>query len=115
MKTKRISSLLFACAMLLCITTSCDDDFVDYDVLGTITGTVIDLDTHEPIQSATVTLSPSGMNTFTGSDGYFEFLDLNARQYTVTVQKTGYVTNRKTVTTVAGGNVNISLTLQKNQ
>lgn len=115
MKTKRISLLLFACAMLLCITTSCDDDFVDYNVLGSISGTVIDVDTHDPVQSAIVTLSPSGLNTYTGLDGYFEFLDPNVRQYTVTVQKTGYVTNRKTVTTNAGGNVNISLTLQKNQ
>lgn len=115
MKTKRINSLLFACAMLLCITTSCDDDFVDYDVLGSISGTVIDVDTHNPVQSATVTLSPSGYNTYTGDDGRFEFIDLDARQYTVTVQKTGYVTNRKTVTTIAGGNVDISLTLQKNQ
>lgn len=113
MKTKRISSLLLACSMLFCIITSCSDDLVDYNVLGSISGTVIDVDTHDPIQSVTVTLSPSGYNTYTGDDGRFEFIDLDARQYTVTVQKTGYVTNRKTVTTIAGGNVDISLTLQK--
>ena len=101
--------------MLLCSTTSCSDDLIDYNVLGSISGTVIDVDTHNPVRSATVTLSPSGYNTYTGDDGHFEFIDLDARQYTVTVQKTGYVTNRKTVTTIAGGNVDISLTLQKNQ
>lgn len=111
---KRIGSVLMACAMLLCFVTSCDDGMVDYNVFGSISGTVIDVDTGNPIQQATVTLSPSGMNTYTGDDGHFEFLDLDARQYTVTVQKTGYQTNRKTVTTIAGGNVNISLTLKKN-
>lgn len=110
----KISSLVMAFAMLLCFTSSCTDDLVDYDVYCTISGTVIDLDTHDPVQSATVTLSPSGYNTYTGDDGRFEFIDLDARQYTVTVQKTGYVTNRKTVTTIAGGNVDISLTLKKN-
>lgn len=114
MKTK-ISFLLMACAMLFCFATSCSDDYVDYNVLGSISGTVIDVDTHNPVQSATVTLSPSGYNTYTGDDGRFEFIDLDARQYTVTVQKSGYITNRKTVTTIAGGNVDISLTLQKNQ
>lgn len=103
-----------ACAMLLCFVTSCDDGMVDYDVFGTISGTVIDVDTGNPVQQATITLSPSGLNTYTGDDGHFEFLDLDARQYTVTVQKTGYKTNRKTVTTIAGGNVDVSLTMQKN-
>lgn len=97
---------------LTALTTSCEP--VVYDTFCTISGTVIDLDTGDPIQQATVTLSPTGYNTYTGDDGHFEFIDLDARQYTVTVQKTGYVTNRKTVTTVAGGVVDVSLTLQKN-
>ena len=96
---------------LIALATSCEP--VTYDTFCTISGTVIDLDTGDPIQQATVTLSPSGVNTYTGYDGTFEFLDLDARQYTVTVQKTGYITNRKTVTTVAGGVVTIQLTLQK--
>ena len=104
-------TLLFLMA-LIALVTSCEP--VTYDTFCTISGTVIDLETGDPIQQATVTLSPSGLNTYTGDDGHFEFLDLDARQYTVTVQKTGYVTNRKTVTTVAGGVVDINLTLQKN-
>ena len=96
---------------LIALTTSCNP--VSYDTFCTITGTVIDMDSGEPIQSALVTLSPSGNNTYTGYDGHFEFLDLDACQYTVTVQKTDYVTNRKTVTTIAGGVVDISLTMQK--
>lgn len=110
----RLGSLVLACAMLLCFTTSCEDDLVTYDTFGSISGTVIDLDSGDPIPQAMVTLSPSGMNTYTGNDGHFDFLDLDARQYTVTVQKTGYATNRKTVTILAGGNVDISLTLKKN-
>ncbi len=112
MKT-RFSFLLLAFTMLLCFTTSCNDS-VYYDVFCTISGTVIDVDSGDPIQNATVTLSPSGKNTYTGSDGQFEFLELEASQYTVTVQKTGYQTNRKTVTTIAGGTVDVSLTMKKN-
>ena len=99
--------------MLLCVSTSCNDDLDDYSVLGTISGTVVDVVSGDPIQNATVTLSPSGKNVFTGSDGSFEFLDLEARQYTLTVQKTGYESNRKQVTTVAGGVVTVQLTMKK--
>lgn len=112
MKTK-LGSLLMACAMLFCFTTSCEDPVI-YDTFCSISGTVIDVDTGDLIPQATVTLSPSGMNTYTGSDGHFEFLDLEERQYTITVQKTGYQTNRKTVTTIAGSTMDVSLTLKKN-
>lgn len=110
----KLSSVLLAFAMMLCFTTSCNDGLTDYNVFCTISGTVIDVDTGEPVPQATVTLSPSGKNTYTGTDGHFEFLDLDALQYTVTVQKSGYQTNRKTVTTIAGGTVDVSLTLKKN-
>lgn len=83
-------------------------------VYGAISGTVVDLETGEPIAGAVVTLSPNGMNIYTGDDGRFEFLDLDARQYTVTAQKTGYITNRKTVVLVAGSVVDINLIMQKN-
>ena len=84
------------------------------EVFGAISGTVVDLETGEPIAGALVTLSPGGMNIYTGDDGRFEFLDLDARQYTVTAQKTGYITTRKTVTIVAGSVVDINLILRKN-
>jgi hypothetical protein len=48
-----------------------------------------------------------------GDDGRFEFKDLEAVQYTITVQKTGYQTNRKTVTAVAGESVKADIPLIK--
>lgn len=106
--------LVMVFAMLLCFTTSCTDDLVDYEVFGSISGMVIDIDTQNPIPHALVTLSPSGINTYTGNEGNFEFIDLDAHQYSITVQKNGYITNRKTVTIVPGGNRDICITMEKN-
>lgn len=86
---------------------------VTYDVFSTITGTVVDEQTKDPINGVSVILSPSGKNSITGSDGYFEFQDLEAGQYTLTVQATGYSTNRKTVTVVPGEVEQISMTMKK--
>ena len=84
------------------------------EMFGAISGTVIDLEKGEPIEGALVTLSPTGMNVYTGSDGRFEFHDLDApRQYTITAQKTGYCTNRKTVTIIQGDVVSFIIILQK--
>ncbi|MBQ8704276.1 MAG: carboxypeptidase-like regulatory domain-containing protein [Bacteroidales bacterium] len=108
---KKILATLVLGLSLLAMAVSCTP--TEYDIYSTISGTVVDVDNGEPVAQATVTLSPSGLNTYTGSDGHFDFTELEAKQYTVTVQKTGYESNRKTVTAPAGETVNISLTMKK--
>jgi hypothetical protein len=71
------------------------------------------MSTGDVIAGALVTLAPSGKNTYTGVDGFFEFQNLDAQQYTLTVQATGYSTNRKTVTVVAGATAAVNITLEK--
>ncbi len=83
------------------------------DITGTLSGTVVEMTTGDVIAGALVTLAPSGKNTYTGVDGFFEFQDLEAQQYTMTVQATGYQTNRKTVSIVAGATERVNITLQK--
>ena len=91
--------------------SSCEP--VTYDTFGTLTGTVVEMATGDVIAGALITLSPSGKNTYTGADGFFEFQDLDAQQYTVTVQADGYSTNRKTVTIIAGATERVNITLDK--
>lgn len=102
----------FLCLILLGLMSSCSP--TEYDLFGNISGTVIDVDTGEPVQQATVTLSPTSKNTYTGMDGMFEFHELEAQQYTLTVQKTGYQANRKLVNVNPGETTNVALVMQKN-
>lgn len=88
---------------------------VEYDTFATITGTVLDYDNGEPISNALITVTPTGVNTYTGNDGQFQFDDVEAASYTVRAQKTGYGANSKYVNAEAGQTVNVSLTLKKNQ
>lgn len=85
----------------------------EYDTFGTIYGVVSDNTTGQPLANASVLLSPTGVTKLTGNDGYFEFNDLTPQQYTVTVQKTGYATNRKSVTAIIGESVEANITLIK--
>jgi len=88
----------------------CDQQ--EYDVFSTIAGYVSDAESGEPLPSATVTISPTGKSVLTGSDGLFEFDDVDAQQYTITAQKNGYATNRTRVTALAGETVSVNLTLE---
>ena len=90
--------------------SSCAKDEVN--PFGNIYGVVVNSNTSEPIQGARVTLTPTGKSTVTGNDGSYEFVDLEAGQYKVTVQANGYTSTLKNVTVVAGekaiGDVSIS-------
>ncbi|MBO4739014.1 MAG: carboxypeptidase regulatory-like domain-containing protein [Bacteroidales bacterium] len=108
MKKIVISLLFFTIAGLF---SACKPEA--YDTFGDIVGSVIDVSTGESVKQATVTLTPTAKNTYTGTDGQFEFLELEAQQYTLTVQKDGYVTNRKLVNVIGGETINVSLVMEK--
>ena len=80
---------------------------------GTIYGIVSDVETAETLPNAAVVLSPGGAYQMTGNDGRFEFTELEIRQYTITVQKDGYSTNRKTVNAIVGEPVEANIPMSK--
>ena len=99
-------SMLFAIIIL----GACARDIVPFT--GNINGKVTDAETGEVLQGVTLTIIPSGASRTTGSDGCFEFIDMDPKQYEIQAKKSGYITNNKTVTVVAGRDVSgdISLT-----
>ena len=96
--------------MALVMMVGCEP--VTYDVFATVCGTVVDRETMEPIEGVSVILSPSAKNQVTGADGRFEFAELDAVQYTITVQKAGYSTNRKLVNAIAGETTETTITME---
>ena len=76
MKTSKVglALLLVCCAWAVLIVTGCAKDEVD--TTGTIYGIVNDADNGEPVSGVYVVLNPRGKTTNTGSDGRFEFLDM---------------------------------------
>jgi len=104
-------AILLSCVFLLGMFGSCTKD--EISLYSTLYGVITDHETGEPIANASVVLSPGGKTKITGTDGCYEFLDLDAAQYTITVQKTGYQTNRKTVMAVAAEKTEANIPLTK--
>ena len=86
-----VSSLFQACGSKEEVTTT-----------GGIYGTVLDKEDGEPIRNAEISLSPGGKTTVVGSNGTYEFVDLEPRLYTVNVTADGYDYNSKTAKVVSG-------------
>jgi len=97
--------------LLLLTISSCSKD--ERNLYADLYGIVSDNATAEPIAGANVMLTPGGVTKTTGTDGRFEFNNLDPMQYTITVQKSGYQTNRKTVTAVTGEKKEANVPLTK--
>jgi hypothetical protein len=104
-------TLLLTCALLISAYSGCSKE--EYNTYATLYGVVTDHETGEPIANASVALAPGGKTKTTGTDGSYEFQDLDPAQYTITVQKAGYQTNRKTVTAVVGEKTEANIPLTK--
>ena len=91
---------LFSLLFCLIALGACEED---PEVLtGNIVGKVTDSSTGEVMHGVTVTITPGGLSRTTGSDGYFEFRDLEPKQYEIQARKDGYTTNNKTVNVITG-------------
>ncbi|MCM1555866.1 MAG: carboxypeptidase-like regulatory domain-containing protein [Bacteroides sp.] len=113
MKTRKLFLLAFLSGSLAPLATSCKT--TTYDSFGEIYGTVCNSSTNEPIEGALVTLSPGAKTYMTLLNGSFTFKELDIEQYTLTVQKEGYSTNRKIITPVAGQGVEAIIFLAPRQ
>lgn len=106
-----MKKILFLCLVLLTLLLSCSKE--EYDSFGTLYGVVSDIKTGDPLSNVTVTLSPGGSTKLTGSDGQFEYTSLTPQQYTITVQKSGYQTNRKDVVAVVGEKIAVNISMKQ--
>lgn len=87
---KSIAGILSAATMLatLMVWYSCTKD--SEVTTGGIYGTVTDYATGEPVGNANVKLKPTGETTLTGSDGTYEFKDLDPNKYSLHLSKAEY-------------------------
>lgn len=104
---------VFLFAILAIMFAGCTED--EYSLMGSINGTVTDVITGEPIKNVSLTLSPSGKSATTGSDGVFEFINLEAAQYKIQARHNDYKTDTKTVVVVAGETVPGDMQLTPNE
>lgn len=109
---KKAALCLVGVCLCIGLCEGCSDKD-DYEVYAVLHGVVTDYNTGEPIENAAVTLSPSSHTQKTDLTGNYRFEQLDARQYTITVQKADYRPNRKTITAVSGEETEVHIALEK--
>ena len=97
--------------MVLITLFSCARDEVS--LTGDIAGIVKDRKTSETLQGCAVTLSPLGRTTTTGTDGRYEFKDLQPETYSLEFSKDGYEPDRKNVVVMAGQSATVDVMMNQ--
>jgi hypothetical protein len=93
---RKVSVIIVSLLLLL----SCSK--TEPDMFGSVSGIVTDARSGEPVRGVGVTLNPGGIKTTTGSDGRYEYLEIDPGQYTVQAMKDGYQTASLSVVVQAG-------------
>lgn len=108
---KTISSFMLGlCAIFLLISCTKDEE----PMTGTIVGFVSDYaNANSAIAGATVTVNSKGLTKTTGSDGRFEFTDLEPGTYSIAASANNYQPTTKQVTVYAGQSANCDFQLEK--
>ncbi len=108
---RALTALLILILCPIGLLLSCTNE--DYEIYSEIHVVVTDYDTGAKIENASVVLSPSSQTKTTDAEGSCIFENLDSQQYTLTVQRSGYQPNRKTVNAISGERIEITIPLTK--
>lgn len=100
----RYSVLLFSLLII-----SCTKDIVD--TTGNLIGVISDSRSGAFLSGVSVALSPTGKTITTGIDGKYEFRDVESQEYSISVSKSGYKSDKKTAFVQAGNDTNLDFQL----
>ena len=107
-----MKKILYCLGICILLFSSCAQQ--ELNVFGSVTGIVKDAQTSNPLSGVKVTVTYTGASQITTSEGQFMFDNLDAQEYTLTFEKSGYMTTTQTVKVLAGETVSVHVQMQKN-
>lgn len=105
---KKIFSLIFSLMLLLLGSCTKDEVLMTASISGYVTDYT---NANTPIAGATVTINTKGITKTTGSDGRYEFTDIEPGTYTLQVAANGYQATTKQTTVYTGETTNLDFQL----
>ena len=102
---------LFLLLLILPLFLGCSKDEVD--VMGDVYGKIIDSETGNPIYGAEIILKPGNRTVVSGNDGAYEFVELEAGQYNISVTASDYDFNSRYVEVLPGERVACDILMTK--
>lgn len=93
MKTK----LWIPAFFLLLLFVRCEDEKIDVDKFGSISGVVLDGEDYTPLEGVLISTSPASTTTLTNAEGLFEFNKVKEGEVAVTARKKDFLSGSVSV------------------
>ncbi|MFD3001698.1 carboxypeptidase-like regulatory domain-containing protein [Pontibacter toksunensis] len=111
---KTTSPLTFVYFLLLVIgIVACNEDTIEPNGRGAISGLVIDAETNLPIEAVSITTTPATSAVVTNEEGVFSITDIPKGDYTISAQKLGYKTKTVTIAVRNAAQSDVTLVLEE--
>lgn len=105
-----MKNIKFVLLLLLFGLSSCAKDIID--LTCSIEGTVKDKDTGMPLANCEIQIAPLNNSVTTASDGTYSFNTLEPGEYTITYNRSGYISDSRTVNVNAGEITKVEMLLK---
>jgi len=89
--------IYIVCCLILISLNSCDEEKLDIESFGSISGAVLDGDTYLPVQGVLITTTPASVSLLTDAQGKFSIPKLKEGDVAVNVKKKDYLSNTLSV------------------
>ncbi len=109
-KLKYISFIL-----LILIFTGCEEQKLDIDKFGSVTGIILDGESYSPLSGVMLATNPASSTILTDDAGKFEFTKIVAGDITITARKKDYLTSSVSIAVYDQEYTNITFFLLKDE
>ncbi|MGY6744160.1 MAG: carboxypeptidase regulatory-like domain-containing protein [Cecembia sp.] len=111
--TNKLTYLLFF--SLLLMLAGCEEERVDIDRFGSISGIVVDGETYEPLEGVLVATNPPSTTVLTSENGEFSFERVRRGDINITARKREFLTANVNVAVFEGENTFTTFFLLKDE
>lgn len=91
---------------------SCGEDSIEINGTGTLTGTVVESGTNLPLENVKISTNPASSTVFTNAEGNFIIETLEADQYSVQAEFSGFDDDFEPANITEGATVNVVFELE---
>jgi len=105
--------IYIVCSLFLISITSCDEEKLDIESFGSISGAVMDGDTYLPVQGVLITTTPASVSLLTDAQGKFSVPKIKEGELAVNVKKKDYLSNTLSVAIYNGEETKVDFLIFK--
>lgn len=99
--------------LILSLLSACNEDELDIKNYGSVTGTVLDAETYQPVEGVLITTSPASVSLLSDAEGHFAIPRITEGEVAISAKKKDYLSNSISVSVYEGQPTDLQMLIYK--